>query len=266
MANIDFSKVYSYSKLEKFKKCPLDYYFYYLDPEWKGFQKPKDYKTKGSAVHNAITLFYHLKPEERNLSNLRECLYQAWFSEVDPAKEPPLGEIGGFNNIFHERKTYWEALRMLKNFFNLEDTNPQLFYLPTKDIKHSFGDYQDSIQPLTDGVFISGKFDRIDKLENNTLRIVDFKTGKNSQDRSQLDFYALLAELNFDLEVSTASFYYLNEGKIIDFRMTDAEKKKVKKQILERIEIIESTKKFTPNPSRLCSHCDFKPICPVFKK
>ena len=71
MADSDFSKVYSVSKLELFEKCKKHYYFNYLDPEIapikKQFLKPRDYKTKGSAVHGAITLYYHLPKEKRNL-------------------------------------------------------------------------------------------------------------------------------------------------------------------------------------------------------
>jgi len=264
MTNKDFSKIYSYSKLERFKKCPLNYYFYYLDPKWKGYKKPKDYNTKGTAVHGAITLFYHLKPEQRNFQNLKDCLYQAWFSEVDPSKKPPLGEIGGFNNLAHERRVYSEALKALRNFFNLGDHNPPLFYLPTKNIRYSFSDYEDSIQPLDEQFFISGKFDRIDKLQDGTLRIIDFKTGRKNQDRFQLNFYRILAELNFKMPVSLVSFYYLAKGEIVNFSVSNNTFQVMKEEILERLKMIESAKEFPPKPSRLCAYCDFKEICPAF--
>ena len=146
MENIDFSKIYSFSRLDLFDKCKKHYYFYYLDPEIsprrKEFIKPRDYNTKGSAVHDAITLFYHLPIEQRSFKNLRDCLLQAWFSEEDVNKEPPLGQLGGFKNIEHERRTYQEALILLKNFFELKDIAPSLFFLPTKNIKYSFDDYK----------------------------------------------------------------------------------------------------------------------------
>jgi len=266
MENIDFSKIYSFSRLDLFDKCKKHYYFYYLDPEIsprrKEFIKPRDYNTKGSAVHDAITLFYHLPIEQRSFKNLRDCLLQAWFSEEDVNKEPPLGQLGGFKNIEHERRTYQEALILLKNFFELKDIAPSLFFLPTKNIKYSFDDYKDMIQPLNNEFSISGKFDRIDELENNNLRIIDFKTGKNKKDNFQLEFYKLLAELNFNNKVETVSFYYLNSKKIEDFDFSNLDKEKTKDKILEKINTIENTQEFLPEPNFLCNYCDFKEICP----
>jgi len=264
MPKKDFSKIYSYSKIKKFGKCPQEYYFYYLDPEWKGFQKPKDYKVKGSAIHGALTLFYHLPVEQRNLPNLKKSLLEAWFLDNAPKKKPPLGKDGGFEDIEHERKTYWESLEMLKRFFKLGDINPSLFYMPTKDIRQSFCDYEEMIKPINDEIYISGKFDRIDKLEDGSLKIIDFKTGRNNQDRFQLDFYKVLAEMNFNLPVSAISFYYLKNGKISDLKVPENSSLSIKQKILEKIENIQVAKKFPPKQSRLCDYCDFKPICPAF--
>ena len=266
MEDIDFSKIYSFSKLKKFKKCPLEYYFYYLDPKWKRYKKPRDYKTRGQAVHGAITLFYHLPSEERTFKNLKKCLLEAWFSEIDSAKNPPLGELGGFKSLNHERKVYLQSLKLLKNFFDLGELEPSIFYLPTKGIKDSFDDYKELIKPLNELFSISGKFDRIDKLEDGSLRVIDFKTSKENQDRFQLIFYKLLAELNFNLPVKTVSFYYLNKEEILDLDVLDLGQDKIKNQILEKIKNIKDTKEFKPNIGRLCAHCDFLEICPAQKK
>ena len=268
MNDIDFSKIYSFSKLNLFDTCKQQYYFNYLDPEIaprrKEFVKPRDYKTKGSAVHDAITLFYHLPLEKRNFKNLRDCLLESWYSEDDLSKKPPLGEMGGFNSLAHERKSYKDALILLKNFFELEDINPSLFLIPTKDVKYSFGDYKDMIQSLNDEISISGKFDRIDQLKNGNLRIIDFKTGKKKDDNFQLEFYKLLAELNFDNRVETVSYYYLKEKEIEDFNFLKIKKEKIKDKVLKKIKEIMETKDFSPEPSRLCNFCDFKEICPHF--
>ncbi|MDD2731738.1 MAG: PD-(D/E)XK nuclease family protein [Candidatus Pacebacteria bacterium] len=267
---IDFSRIYSFSKLNMYRNCPKQYYFNYLDPEIaprkKEFIKPRDYKTKGQAVHGAITLFYHLPKEERSFNNLKSCLFSAWFSETDISKEPPIGESGGFNNIEHERKTYKESLILLKNFFELKDINPHLFLIPTKDIRNSFSDYKDMIQPVNEEISVSGKFDRIDELENGSLRIIDFKTSMNNQDCSQLEFYKLLAELNFDRKVDIVSFYYLSSKKIQNFDVSKVYKDEIKNNFLGVINKIRSGNNFYPRRTRFCSHCDFMEICPVFKK
>lgn len=269
MKNIDFSKTYSYSKLSLFDKCPKQYHFNYLDPEIalikKQLKKQRDYQTKGSAVHDAITLFHHLPIKKRTFSNLKNCLLRAWFSESSPFQEPPLGELGGFETLEHERRIYRDSLILLKNLLKMEKNNPAIFYLPTEKIKESFGDYQELIKPLIKEVLISGKFDRIDNLEKGHLKIIDYKTGGKNQDQSQLYFYKLLAELNFKKKVSLVSFYYLNHAKKEDFDVSGMNSAKIKNEILTKVKEINKTEKFEPKPNRLCSHCDFKEICPAHK-
>jgi len=260
---IDFSRIYSYSKISLFDKCKQQYYFNYLDPEInkKDFLKPRDYKTKGSAVHGAITLFYHSK--SKTFNNLKKCLEKAWFSEIDVYKKPPLGEVGGFKDLKHERKIYMDCLHLLHNFYDM-DEGLDLFYFPIKTIKDSFEDYEKMIKPLFADISISGKFDRIDKIKNG-LRVVDFKTGKSKNGFSQLEFYKLLAELNFNKKVNQVSYYYLNDKKIQDFNVSDSDTKIIKDKIINKIKKIRETKEFPPNPDSLCNHCDFKEICPAFK-
>jgi len=269
MKKTDFSKIYSYSKLKLFESCPQQYYFNYLDPEIapikKQFMKPRDYKVKGQAVHGAITLFYHLAKKNRTFDNLKKCLTQAWYSEKDPQKKMPLGETGGFRDLQHERDSYTESLEMLKKFFSIKEPDLKLFYIPTNKIQDSFCDYEEMIQPLDTKRFISGKFDRVDKLADNTLRIVDFKTGKKDSDQFQLTFYKLLAELNFKLPVKMVSFYYLNRGEVVDFDLSDVSKTSIKVKVGDKIKKIEDAWRFPPHFNGLCNHCDFLELCPANK-
>jgi len=268
MTALDLSKIYSFSKLETFDKCKKQYFFNYLDPEIspirKQFVKPRDYNTKGQAVHGAITLFYYFPQKERTFENLKKCLKEAWYSEKDARKSPPLGELGGFKSLKHERQAYKDCLKMLWKFFNLEK-NPKLFFVPTKNLKDSFEDYEKMIQPLTKKYFISGKFDRIDRTGNRKLKVIDFKTGKSPSNFFQLEFYKYLAELNFNKKVNQVSFYYFSKPKVIkDYDAVKIKNKDVKEKIMQKIKIINKTKDFSPKPGRLCFHCDFQELCPCF--
>ncbi len=264
----DYSKVYSHSKLDLFKKCKKQFHFNYLDPVIapikKQFCKPRDYKTKGSAVHGAITLFYYLPKRKRNFEGLKQCLKEAWFSELDIYRQAPLGLLGGFRDIEHEREAYGDALRQLQNFLEIEEKmKPALFYNPVKTIRQSFEDYERMIQPIHKKLFISGKFDRIDELKNGNLRIVDFKTGKSKTGIEQLELYKLLAEMNFGRKVDEVSYHYLNDGKIKSYDVANVDIKDIKNKILDKIDVIQKNKVFNTTRTRLCDHCDFQEICPA---
>jgi putative RecB family exonuclease len=271
---IDYSKIYSPSKLNMFFKCPKSYHFYYLDPIYSQVKNelkrlPENiwsFHTLGKAVHNAITLFYHSPPEQRTKQQLKEYLKESWRSEVRWSEKPPLGKWGGFKTIDEERDSYHQAILMLKKFLKLAEVEPQVEYLPTKDFKHSIEDYINLITPLGKDFSISGKFDLIVK-DNGFLHIIDFKTGRGEDDNNfQLRFYKVLAEVNFQRLVRRASFYFLRDGNKKEFDLEKEETEEIKEEIVEKIEKIRHTENFETRPSKLCKFCLFKTFCPEQEK
>lgn len=267
---IDYSKIYSPHKLSMFEQCPKEYHLTYLDPFYKKEKynlqrQPEniwDFQTVGKAVHNAITLHYYLPEGERTKENLLEGLKQTWRSEIAWTMEPPLGKVGGFDSIEEERKAYREALEMLKNFFRISKTNPPIEYLPTKDFQKSIEDYKDLIIPLNGRFDLSGKFDLILGNEDDSLQIIDFKTGREGRGSDfQLRFYKVLAEENFGKPVTGGSFFYLKTGNREDFNLENEKSEKIKEEILEKIEKIEAAKNFKAQPGALCDFCLFRTIC-----
>lgn len=267
---IDYSKIYSPSKLDMFSKCPKSYHFYYLDPilsKTKNDLKKQppniwSFHTLGKAIHNAITLFYYLPPELRTKDQLKENLKLTWKSEVLWNKKMPLGEWGGFKTIEEERENYSQALQMLENFFQLADTEPEIGYLPVKDFTRSIDDYHNLITPISELFDISGKFDLIIKDNEGFLHIIDFKTGKKEEDNNfQLRFYKLLAESKFKKKIAKASFYFLKTGNTKRFDLEEGVEG-IKDEILGKINQIGATKNFEARPSKLCKFCLFKTFCP----
>ena len=284
MNYIDFSKIYSFSKLKLFEQCPRAYHFSYLDEIYSKMKSKlnKDpvniwpFNTLGKAVHDAITLFLYLLKGDQTLENLKEKLKLTWKSEAMPQKIPPLGKWGGFKDLKEERQYYRQALEMLANFFDLKRSvlgknkdRPlsKIKYLSTNDLKNSIDDYKKLIKPINNNFDISGKFDLILNLDEKSLEVIDFKTGKSEEkDDFQLRFYKLLAELNFSQPVNKASFYYLRTGNIKEFDLTQNESENIKKEVLKKTGKIQTCKKFTPKPSKLCQYCIFRAFCPAKKE
>lgn len=268
---IDYSRIYSVSRLKMFDQCQKQYEFNYVDPIYKKMKgnlkkMPENifsFNTVGKAVHNAITLFYYLPENERNFANLKNCLKNSWLSEARWNKKPPLQSWGGFKSLEEEREEYRQALYMLENFLEMTEVNPEIEFLPTGNFKRSIDDFNNFITEVTSDFDISGKFDLITKNPDNSLNIIDFKTSKRQADENfQLKFYKLLAELKLKKPVTGASFYYLKQGEKKDFNLENEDKEKIKKEIEEKVKKVKETQEFEPKTSPLCRYCLFKTFCP----
>jgi len=112
---------------------------------------------------------------------------------------------------------------------------------------------------------IKGTIDRVDKLSDGTLEIVDYKTGKPKVklefgDKRQLILYQLFLEEFLGVKVSALSYYYLESGTKLSFTAKDKDISKLRLEIAAEIAAIQK-RDFTPTPSPLCQFCDFNSIC-----
>ena len=113
--------------------------------------------------------------------------------------------------------------------------------------------------------FFRGAIDRVDRLEDGSVEVIDYKTGSAKekltfQQKRQLILYKIVLEEAFGLKVSQLSFYYLENGTKVSFETKVKDEEKLKQEIAEVIEEIKKCQ-FVPKPSMLCSFCDFRSIC-----
>jgi len=266
---INYDRIFSPYKIGMFDQCPQNYFLSYVNPITKGeknklkklFNNIFSFQTLGKAVHSAITLFYYLPIENRNLKNLKLQLQKTWISEAMKNKKMPLGEWGGFESIEVERDSYRVALMMLENFFRMRPQSEVFEFLPSEKFL-SLDDYHNLITPLTDEFDISGKFDLVLRNPDGTLEIIDFKTGKKDEIKEfQMVFYKLLAELKFGQPVSKLSLYFLRSGRKVEIACKD-EIEPLKTKITNIIQAIKDSKEFPTKPDRLCRYCIFRNQCP----
>ncbi len=116
-------------------------------------------------------------------------------------------------------------------------------------------------------ITISGRFDRVEKL-NNGLRIIDYKTGGiRSQEEVasdlQLSIYALAAEEAFGLSFDELVMLFLHEDGVTEVVTTRSEK-----QLAEAVQQISTLsagikgREFLATPSeKSCSRCPYRGIC-----
>jgi len=193
----------SHSSISDFIKCPRSYFLrnVYKNPitghKMTVMTPPL---ALGQAVHEVIESLATLPVEERLKISLVKKLDPAWLKVT--------GKRGGFRSYQIEIEYRDRATKMLMNL--QEDPGPIL--KKAVKIKSSMGlpNYWLSEQ---EGIILCGKIDWLsydDK--NDSVHIIDFKTGKNEEKENslQLPIYLLLATNTQTKKVSGASYWYLD--------------------------------------------------------
>jgi len=171
-----------------------------------------------------------------------------------------------YGDSSQKKEYYQKGKKTLRTFFeNFIRTKPQTLFINgspalEKDFHLKIG--QDS--------FI-GKIDRIDKISEDKVEILDYKTGNpntkerlNSEDKLQLLIYQLAAKKVFNLSPFELTYHYLENNSRLSFSPKEGEIERTEKEILNRIKEIKNSD-FSPVPGWQCKFCDFKDICPYRK-
>ncbi|MFH1661969.1 MAG: UvrD-helicase domain-containing protein [Candidatus Falkowbacteria bacterium] len=253
---------FSFSQIEAFSNCPLQYKFNFI------LKIPISSKANfvfGRVMHNTLKDFlYTLLDSAWNQESLfKENDNKNWrthrfaptsFNDlVNAYKKNWIDD--GYENKEERDKFKNKGKNIIKIFYNnLEkERMPKVLFLE-KVFLIKIGGYG-----------FCGAIDRVDKLEDGTFEIIDYKTGNPKEKldwkgKRQLILYKIAMEEGLGQKVSKLSFYYLENGEKISFKAKDTEVEKLKLNILDAIKEMQKCE-FIPKPSILCDYCDFKGIC-----
>jgi putative RecB family exonuclease len=235
----------SHSSISMYQECPQKYKFKYID---KIPEKPRHFFSFGSSVHEALEFFYGgAKLPAPALKDVLAYYKEHWKSE-------------GYKDERQEAEYFEEGKGILTNYYN---KHIESFALPF------FVEYNFSLE--VDGVPVTGKVDRIDKLPDGRLAILDYKTGKAiPKDRvtadAQLTMYQMACEQLLDSKVAKLSFYHLPSltETTIERHPQDLVDGLRRRVVTTAESIVKGA--FEPKPDeKKCFWCDYKPICPIFK-
>ncbi len=209
----------SHSSMGDFLKCPRLYYLHnmYKDPQTKNkISIVSPHMSLGIAVHEVLEGLGDFKSEVRMDRDLLKTYEEAW--------QKVTGIRGGFKTPEEEKEFKERGIKMLENVTK----DPR--FLPNKIIKLKRETMNPNFLIDTDkNIILNGLIDWIEYLpETDSLHIVDFKTGKREEDGEslQLPIYLLLCNALQKRPVTKASYWYLENDKIVEKELPDLAKAK----------------------------------------
>lgn len=242
----------SYSAISTYQKCPLSYKFLYVD---RVATKPSHHLSFGSSIHSALEFFYKVEEGSSpcSLQRLLEELDNVWLTEGY------IDQDGNFDQALE--KEYKEKGRaILTQFYN---TNIATFARPLA-IEERFA--LDLDKDLT----LSGVIDRIDRLQDGGIEIIDYKTNGKLPPQSkiktdlQLPIYHMAVEARYGEAPKQVSLYFLVPNQKMSARKTKTDIARAKDTIFKVAGGIRD-QKFDPVRNPLCAWCDFIELCPLLR-
>jgi len=257
---------FSFSQLAAFSTCPLQYKFAFILKIPASIDKAS--LVFGRVMHN--TLYNFLLPLLRERRTAQGSLFEELNSFEKGKKdnsdnllsEKRLMELyaefwqtDGYNTKEEREQYKKKGIESLKIFLAsfLAKQPAEILYL---EKKFSF---------KIGGDIIKGAIDRVDRLNDGSLEVVDYKTGRAKEklefkDKKQLILYQLFLEEFLGEKISLLSYYYLEGGTKLSFKPSEKEITKLRLEVNEEISAIKK-QEFIPTPSPMCKFCDFNSIC-----
>ncbi len=233
----------SYSSISTYIECPLKFKLKYID----GLkEKSKPYFSFGSSLHDTLQFMYSFKPPPPSLEAVLKYYEDNWIEE-------------GYANKEEEEGYFTYGKRILKEFYeaNIEKLKPPIAVEYKFDIN-------------VEGIPITGYIDRIDKIDENKVEIIDYKSGKKIFDKShvegneQLTLYQLAVEESIGLQVQRLTLYHLRSQTPVSVEGRRSEKiESLKRKIVDVSDKI-AKEEFPAKKGRFCP-CDFPEHCPYYK-
>jgi len=254
----------SYSKLSSYRRCPRAWKRSYLDGEFK--QKDRPFFSFGNAIHETFEHFYdprhNIKPTLKTLLALWDKTFRSYPQ--------------GYADKQEEEKYYQRGLEMIKKYFARFVEGGK--FHPAYAVEKYFE------LPLGKNVVMTGYIDRIDRLEDSTYEILDYKTEPTRRRQEavdqddQLTIYFWACETIFQIKIKQMALLMLYfDEKVITTRREedipqvvasiDTTATEIKENIRRHQEEHDPSEKecpyFPPQKNKYCKSCDFLEDCPL---
>ncbi|MGA3295389.1 MAG: ATP-dependent DNA helicase [Candidatus Acidiferrales bacterium] len=236
----------SASAIETYDHCPMKYLFQYV---WRIRGGPHYQAQFGNVMHTTIKEFVGEMRKQRKVpfEEVMAIFDREWTS-------------AGFPDEYQEEEYRKAGREQLEAFYDSYVAAPAEVLYQEKGFE----------LPLGHDVVVTGRMDQVNRVGENEVEIVDYKTGrprdaKKAASDLQLSIYALAAREVFDLDPTRLVFYNLANNEAVVTSRDDKALAAAKQKIAEVADQIRAGE-FPAKPGFSCSHCDFKPLCPAHEQ
>ncbi len=234
----------SYSSLLTYIQCPYRYKKRYIEHIKDG--KPLLFTSLGLSLHSTLSRFYRGvligEYSVSSVDSLCTILQQNWISR-------------GYADKEEEQTWLSRAKQMLVNYLDSD-----LSKVIPSEIERTF-------KAELGRIILFGKIDRIDRLNDGSYEIIDYKVGgfesleEHQAQELQTAVYYLGANHGLGLKVSKISYYYL----ILSKKITIEKLPEIDfhKYIESIVTMLTQDKEFHPRRNLFCQNCTFEGTCSV---
>jgi len=221
---------YSYSKTDSFNSCAYKFKLVYIDK----------IKETTQNIHLVKGAYVHYKIEKHGNPDIKE----QYFDLPDDIRE----ETDKLINIFLSSNRYNELCECNDTIYE----QPFALGLNLQDMPYDFKNMKN--------ILYWGKIDKINFLNEHTIHIIDWKTGKYRQYEKQLKEYAIWAFIKYPkVQVIKCSYEYIEHNCYLEKIFTRDKLMAFATDLVKEFKVIENTKQFPKTISKLCEYCSHGP-------
>lgn len=196
----------SHSSMGDFIKCPRAYFLHnvYRNENGRKINIVNSHLSLGISVHETLEGLLRYPVKERFNQPLMATFEENWMKVS--------GRIGGFKTLQEETEAKARAKSMIER---VNANRGPLAKLAVKLKEHVNNMPPNFPLSESDNIILSGKLDWLEYIQkDDSVRVIDFKTGKNDEDKNslQLPIYALLLNALQKRKVSGAAYWYIDRN------------------------------------------------------
>lgn len=243
----------SVSSIDTFKKCAKKYYYRYIE-KLEVDQTKWNFTEFGSCAHRILELFHERANQETNQDDyaaiMKGCFVEAVkefdFSVLNEKVWSPDGEKVGLVYLREMMQCYLDMMK--------KDGMPNVIH---NELAYELKIAEDAV--------IRGFIDRIDKIDETTYKVVDYKTSKSPKylkDFQLLVYANAIKQIFPQVEKVIGSYMLLkHDFKEIEYEFTNFDLDQCMDEVMKNLDLIRVEKNWVKNPTRLCDWCDYKDVC-----